>query len=340
MIKISFFGDLMLGRDYDYSGASYHSGASYENTFNWRLKDLELDNSKKYFNDNSMESLFGTCYDKLKDSDLIVGNLETSITRSNKKKPKTFNYRFDPKYVKALKINKDKETFFNNANNHILDYEVQGLIDTLKYLDSIGIKHAGAGININEAMKESVFVIKDKKIVIIGCSDHYEDWEATNSKAGIFLVDYNNYDHVLKFIKTLKQIHNPDLFIMSIHWGPNYIRGIETKYEKYANDIINSGIDIVHGHSAHHIKCLKVFKNRFGKDKLIIFGNGDFLDDYAINPIYRNDIGLIVNVYLNKDNSFDVKYIPTIIKDQQVNILTNEIDKNVVDYIIKNDCSK
>ena len=52
--------------------------------------------------------------------------------------------------------------------------------------------------------------------------------------------------------------------------------------------IDDCGIDLIHGHSSHHIQGVETYKG-----KLIIYGCGDFVDDYALTPTYRNDLSAV-----------------------------------------------
>jgi poly-gamma-glutamate capsule biosynthesis protein CapA/YwtB (metallophosphatase superfamily) len=50
-------------------------------------------------------------------------------------------------------------------------------------------------------------------------------------------------------------------------------------------------IDIIHGHSSHHVQGVEKYKG-----KLIIYGCGDFVDDYAVTPEYRNNLSAVWRV--------------------------------------------
>lgn len=313
-INISFIGDVMLGRDYNGT-----------NTFYEKLKYIHSQN----YSEESLKKIYGTTLNLLKNSDLLCGNLETAITNFEEKYPKVFNYRINPIFSKTLKINKNM--FLNLANNHILDYQEQGLIDTINTLRHLDIKFAGAGNNIREAIKPAILKIKQFKIGIIGCADHYDYWSADTNKPGIFYIDYKNYDNLLEYIQNLKLM--VDLLILSIHWGPNYIYGIKEKYETFANNVLNSGVDIIHGHSSHHVKCVTQKNN-----KVVIYGMGDFINDYAIDPYYRNDLGMIIKVIIEKNKNVKKYIVPTQISDREVNIIEDNNLKNKVINMVENDC--
>lgn len=307
-ITICLIGDLMLGRDYN-----------NKNTFDSKFK---TDNIYSMYDKKLFDSYLNSC-------DLLIGNLETTITNSLNKVNKTFNFRTGTEHKKFIKLNKMQ--YMSIANNHILDYGKEGMIDTINNLDSLNIKYSGAGININDAKKPAIFNINGKIIGVLGCADHYSEWMASKNKHGIYYVDYNDYQELLRHIKRIKIEHGIDLLILSIHWGSNYAKGIKNKYKKFANDVINAGIDIIHGHSSHHVKCIdNTSKN------VIIYGMGDFINDYAIDDHYRNDLGMIVKIIINND-IFIASIIPTKIIDKKVMIIDNELKTEVIKRVT-DDC--
>jgi poly-gamma-glutamate synthesis protein (capsule biosynthesis protein) len=67
-----------------------------------------------------------------------------------------------------------------------------------------------------------------------------------------------------------------DIAVLSIHWGPNWGYQIPQEHRTLAHKLIDdAGVDIVHGHSSHHPKPCEVYNG-----KLILYGCGDFLNDY------------------------------------------------------------
>jgi poly-gamma-glutamate synthesis protein (capsule biosynthesis protein) len=294
------------------------------------LHSIDMNTFDSKFATGDKSQIYGQTLlkDYLEGSDLLVGNLETAITDTNDKFPKTFNYRIREEHMKFVKLNRNQ--YMSIANNHILDYKEQGMYDTMNYLRKMDIKFSGADKNIQEAMKYATFNIKGKVIGILGCADHYDYWKAGSTSPGIFLVDYKDYSYIEKYVRSIKQ--NVDFLILSIHWGSNYKRGVETKYEKFAKTMLNAGVDIIHGHSSHHVKCIR----QNGK-KMIIYGMGDFVNDYAIDPKYRNDLGMVVKVIINS-NKFNVSIIPTQIVDRRVDIITDKKNRQKIIDMVHNDC--
>ena len=124
-----------------------------------------------------------------------------------------------PRHIEALTLaNID---YVNLANNHILDYNLEGMLETLDLLDHHHVCHGGAGLNIAQAQQPHYLQCGDTTIGIISGSDHYPAWGASPHGPGIHLVtiDPLGLSHLQPLIHDGKQ--RADLVILSLHWGPN-----------------------------------------------------------------------------------------------------------------------
>jgi Putative enzyme of poly-gamma-glutamate biosynthesis (capsule formation) len=98
----------------------------------------------------------------------------------------------------------------------------------------------------------------------------------------------------VEVIDSIKVQSRPeDLVILSVHWGGNWGYTVPEEQIRFAHMLIDSGaVDVVHGHSSHHVRPLEIYRG-----KLIMYGAGDFLNDYEgieRNEGYRDDLALIV----------------------------------------------
>lgn len=280
-IVIGFVGDIMLGR---------------------------LVNKK--ISQTSYDSPWGNVASLLKKNDLNIGNLETTLTTSTDKIIKAFNFKSRPSNVKVLSAGHIH--IVNLANNHILDFSVPGMIETIKALDKAHILHVGAGKNLAEAQKPVIITKKGVKIGIIGITDNEEGWAAQKNKPGTFYVRVGDVKRITPIIKNLRP--QVDILIVSNQWGPNMREYPTKEFQKFAHDLIDAGVDIFHGHSAHILQPIEWYNK-----KLILYDTGDFIDDYAIDPILRNDQSMLFNVTVNKNGVQKLDMIPLIIKNIQVN---------------------
>lgn len=245
-------------------------------------------------------------------TDLVIANLETTITDSTDKDPKTFNYKMDPSNIHLLKqLNID---IVSLANNHIYDFLEKGMRDTFYHLKKNNIKYTGAGY-IDEAQKLVVVERKGIKIGFLSGADHYERWEATSNNVGIWLIrteEPETWPTILNVVRKAKS--KVDILIMSLHWGPNYRWHPSPNFRLLAKKLIDNGVNIVHGHSAHHVQPYEMYKNG-----VIFYSLGDFIDDYAISQEYRNDLGVMVDVTINGEGKIkEIDYTPTKIENFQV----------------------
>ena len=207
-------------------------------------------------------------------------NLETSITTSDDAAPKGINYRMHPGNVEALaRAGVDCSVL---ANNHVLDWGEAGLEETLATLANARIAVAGAGADLDSAQVPARLPLVDEhSLAVFACaagdSGVPPSWGATDARAGVWrLPDFS--DETVDFIARVVNANRSrgTIIVMSIHWGGNWGFEISPEHRRFAHALIDrAGIDLIHGHSSHHPKAIEVYSNR-----LILYGCGDFLDDY------------------------------------------------------------
>ncbi len=228
--------------------------------------------------------------------DARIINLETSVTTSGDCAPKGVNYRMHPQNVGCL--NAAKIDCCVLANNHVLDWGEAGLLETLDSLRRAQIKTAGAGRNGDEAAAPAIIEVADKGRVIVfsfgsPTSGIPPSWAAASRRPGINLLsDFSTRSarQIARQVGAVKGAN--DVVIASIHWGGNWGFEIPREQSRFARMMIDeAGVDIVHGHSSHHAKGIEVYR-----DRLILYGCGDFLNDYegiTGYEAYRDDLSLM-----------------------------------------------
>src|ERR687893_3022141 len=106
------------------------------------------------------EEPWGDVLPLLDSADLRIINLECAITEHKlpwSRTPKVFHFRADPLAIEVLRA--ARVDACSLANNHTLDFEERGLLDTLEHLDEAGIRHAGAGRNREEAEDPAILTV-------------------------------------------------------------------------------------------------------------------------------------------------------------------------------------
>ncbi len=234
--------------------------------------------------------------------DLRIINLETAITSEETPWPdKGIHYRMHPLNIGCLSAARISACAL--ANNHVLDWGHSGLSETLRSLDAVGIAHSGAGTNAEEAAAPAALNVEGKPRVLLfsfgsPTGGIPREWSATSSRAGINLLDDLSDATAERITDQIWHHRKPgDLLIASIHWGSNWGYEIPSKQIAFAHRLVEEGVAIVHAHSSHHVKAIEVFK-----DRLILYGCGDFLTDYEGISGYeefRGDLALMYFIELN-----------------------------------------
>jgi len=212
--------------------------------------------------------------------DARIINLETSITRSEEYEDKGINYRISSENADCLKAAAIDCCIL--GNNHVLDWGHRGLIDTLATLEHLHIKTAGAGRNLAQAKVPAILDVTNNGRVLVFSyglvtSGVPRSWGATTVDPGVNLLASLSEATALQIGDEIAHIRRPgDLIIVSLHWGPNWGYGIPNSQRNFAHTLINQGdVSVIHGHSSHHPKGIEVYHGR-----LILYGCGDFLNDY------------------------------------------------------------
>jgi poly-gamma-glutamate capsule biosynthesis protein CapA/YwtB (metallophosphatase superfamily) len=248
--------------------------------------------------------IWGAALDQwnLEKPDARIINLETSVTRSSDYVAKGINYRVSPENADCLAAAAVDCCVL--ANNHILDWGYAGLSEALATLHRLGIRTTGAGHNLDEASVPVRLDFGDKGRILIfsfavRSSGVPRGWAARSDLPGVnFLADLSATS-IANIGALIARARQPaDLVLVSIHWGSNWGYEIADAQRRFAHALIEDfGVSVVHGHSSHHAKGIEVYRNR-----LILYGCGDFLNDYeGIGGYgqYRGDLAVMYFVDLD-----------------------------------------
>jgi poly-gamma-glutamate synthesis protein (capsule biosynthesis protein) len=229
--------------------------------------------------------------------DVRIVNLETSVTTSKDHWPdKSVHYRMHPKNIPCLTAAAIDCCVL--ANNHVLDWGYPGLDETLQTLHDAKLKTAGAGQDLVSASTPAVIELPGKGRVLVfsfgmASSGISDDWAARDDRAGVNLLPDLSDKTVAQIVQAVQDVKRAgDIVVASIHWGGNWGYTIPSGQTGFAHRLIDAaGVDIIHGHSSHHVKGIEVYK-----DKPVLYGCGDLLTDYegiAGHEQYRGDLGLM-----------------------------------------------
>jgi poly-gamma-glutamate synthesis protein (capsule biosynthesis protein) len=225
-----------------------------------------------------------------------VANLETSVTFSDAHwRGKGIHYRMHPGNIGCLTA--PRFDICTLANNHVLDFGFAGLTETLGVLSRAGIRTAGAGADLTAARAPAIApLLPGSRLLVFAfgtmSSGIPRDWAAQPGHAGVDLVtDLSEATAAAIAERIGQQKRRGDIAMASIHWGDNWGYEIPGLHQRFARRLIEGGVDLVHGHSSHHPRPIEIYRNR-----LILYGCGDFINDYeGISGYeqYRGDLSLM-----------------------------------------------
>ncbi|CAI7640969.1 unnamed protein product [Penicillium pancosmium] len=347
---LTFIGDVMLGRLVDQLFPEHVNNLQDEAVAaSFKSEHPSILDNGNY----TPSSPWGTTLPLFQKSDLNIINLETAVTTTHEPWPnKKFNYRMHPANLAPI-LHSAGIDYANLANNHVLDFGSEGLVETAWTLKNARVAYSGAGETTNEAFKPAKLYLPRKTLLSHGCismgtssdstgtittiapekdggvnylpvhiysgSDHPQDW---SSVPNFHLIDYSPrtrvqlrklllangtmehpsesdsecdiYQHAARRRHQLEhhdddnestqlsRSNAPALKIFSIHWGPNYTWKPADAIRSLAHFLIDEcGVDI----------GVEIYQG-----KVIIYGCGDFVDDYALNREFRNDLGAVWRV--------------------------------------------
>lgn len=228
--------------------------------------------------------------------DFRLINLETAIIADGMPEPKGINYRMHPGNIGVLTAARIDACVL--ANNHMLDWGVSGLGETLETLNRAGVAAIGAGRDQREAAAPLVRPLPGGRRIIVlayGSTDSGvpQHWAAREGDPGINVLSDYSTPAAAAIADAVGAIKRPgDVVIVSIHWGSNWGYQIGDVHRRFAHTLIESAmVDVVHGHSSHHVRACEVWRG-----KLIMYGCGDLINDYegiGTHEAYRADLGLM-----------------------------------------------
>ncbi|MGC2459315.1 MAG: CapA family protein [Gallionellaceae bacterium] len=283
MLTLAFTGDVMLGR-----------------LVNDRLKHMQP------------EQVWGDVLPHLAQADLRIVNLECALTphlRPWTRTRKMFHFRADPEAVRVLQGARIDACAL--ANNHILDYEEQGLRDTLRTLDAAGIRHAGAGTSSGQAAAPAMLEVPGAapcRVALLSFTDNEPDFAATADHPGTNYLEVSPQEATLTRITdgiAQARAQGAALVVFSNHWGANWVERPSPEFRSFARRVIELGADICHGHSAHICQGIEIYRG-----KPILYDTGNFIDDYAVDPLLRNDRSCLFTLMFEQGKLCRIELLP------------------------------
>jgi poly-gamma-glutamate synthesis protein (capsule biosynthesis protein) len=271
-------------------------------------------------------AVWGDLLDRLSGLDGLFINLECCLsTRGQpwRRTDRAFHFRADPDWALPALEHAGVDCCAL-ANNHVLDFETTALRDTLDHLDERNIAHAGAGRTRADAFEPAVVSVDELDVAFVSVTDNTPEYAATETSPGTAYVEIGDDDEATRAAVrgTLDRTRaqEPDLLVASLHWGPNMVEAPPDSFRAFARWLVDEGVDLVHGHSAHVFQGIEVYRGR-----PILYDTGDFVDDYAVDGRLRNDRSFLFEVAVTATGELsELRLSPTEIYDCSVHEASSE----------------
>ena len=206
---------------------------------------------------------------ELREADITVINNEFPFsTRGTQAPDKQFTFRVNPDRVSVLTdMGVD---IAGIANNHVLDYGPDALLDTFDTLDGAGIDYMGAGIDLARASALITKEVNGKTFGFLAASRVIPivSWDIQNASPGVF----TTYDptKLLAAIKAARS--NCDYLTVFVHWGIERDAYPQDYQVSMAQQYIDAGADLVIGSHPHVLQGITYYK-----DKPVFYSLGNFI---------------------------------------------------------------
>ncbi len=205
--------------------------------------------------------VFAPLRDRLEDTDLLVGNLETPLTRAGEARDDKLCLRGDPAYAPVL-----AETGFSVlslANNHCLDYGNRVLAETRLHLQAAGIAAIGAGADLTEAAMPAIIERRGIRIGLLAACDASTKpappaTTGDASQPGRPGIVPLTAETLLPAIDALKP--QVDHVILLLHWGLEYSPMPTPEQVSLAHRAVEHGASVVLGHHSHCIQGIERYQ--------------------------------------------------------------------------------
>ena len=251
-----------------------------------------------------IDYLFAPIGDTLITPDYTIGNLESAMGETGQRESKGYTFQAPPEAAEAL--GRAGFDILTLANNHAMDFGVDGLLEAIDIIEANGMVSVGAGIDANEARRAAVLSRNNVNIAILAYVDvpiefrgfDARVWEAGPDKAGVAWADPVDIQEDVS-----AALKDSDVVVVLLHSGYEYIERPSPPQMNAAHAAIDAGASLVIGHHSHVLQPVE-----FYQDGVIVYGLANFAFEDAGPPET-----IILNVWIDEDGVRSIGITPIII---------------------------
>lgn len=246
--------------------------------------------------DDDGKSLLALVSPVLNSADITFGNLEGSLLaegqpRKECKDPRRcYLFRSPPRY--AQHFQQAGFDVLSLANNHAQDFGAEGAKETMRHLDSVGVRHTGQEGDI------ASWTVKGLKVAFIA----YAPFIGSH--------DFLDIEKARRQIQQLAVEH--DVVVVSMHAGSEGIDAVHVPFAEelfygenrgdvaaFSRAVIDAGADLIIGHGPHVPRGVELYR-----DRLIAYSLGNFCTYYGISVAKTKGLAPILDVTMDDQGRF------------------------------------
>ena len=240
------------------------------------------------------------------------------------------------------------------ANNHLMNYGVEGLMQTIEVLDAVGIAHSGAGKNRAAAHQPAMITRDSRRYAFLSYTSVFTaGFEATDERPGMAVVKIDtsyripkrlhempgspldidtvpNAEHMERACHDIRRAREEaDTVIVSWHWGVSMGHQHLVPYQiELAHAAVDAGADIVVGHHPHLIQPIELYKG-----KLVAYCLGHCGFDMASDKIA--DESILVEIALTDRGLGEATVRPIVDAKMRPEILDSGAGRSTLDWLAR-----
>ena len=240
----------------------------------------------------------------LSTADITIGNLESALGDLGTPENKGYTFRAPKETVETLSL--AGFDLLSLANNHAMDFGVEGLMQAIQLLEARGINIIGAGAADAAAHRPVIFEINGVKLAFLAYVDVPVEYRGFDARA--WIAGENRPG--VAWAET-KRIHTDvtdalsqaDIVVVILHSGYENVIQPSPPQVAAAHAAIEAGAKLVIGHHAHILQPIEIFS-----DGVIAYGLGNFAFEDAGPP----ETGLL-NVWIDARGVRELQLVPLLL---------------------------
>lgn len=259
--------------------------------------------------------------EKLQSADIFIANIECPLTDSEQPHWSYFPTLKGPRSAAGF-LSDIGVTIGSVANNHIADYGLRGLMDTVSALQEENIITVGAGKTPSEAEKPVIINRQGMAIAIVALAQP----EIAAAKFGRWGAGILDEKKLIWQIESLKK--ETDIIIAYLHFGVEWFNYPTPCQILLCRAAIDAGAKLVIGHHPHVPQGFEYYRDGF-----IAYSLGNFIFDMPADPKKFSRLGLIIEADFDKGSLVSVNIIPVDTQNGNPRQLDNEENIAAINYL-------